>query len=286
MEKLLDIVNSGYISHAYIFIGRKEDLREKVKIIAMAINCESDTQRPCGICHSCHKIQHGVYPDVFEVFPEGNSIGIDKIRNITLSYYKKPVAGKRKIYILYDAHKMTQQAQNSLLKTLEEPATQSITILVCDNIKTLLPTVISRCQVFDFSSEITFELSLDVREKLAETIFSVITGDYSDICIKIEEILELDTKDEELLEFYLSFIRDILIYKTCSKANIYNKDLEDIIKRCSRTFTLDSVIRCLNIVFDQLKACKSKGNKNLIWFNLFFKLQEVTQSGYRSRRSI
>lgn len=286
MEKLLDVINSGYISHAYIFIGSREDLREKAKIIAMAINCTSHSQRPCGICSSCRRIKQGVYPDVFEVFPKGNSIGIDKIRNITLSYLKKPVEGRRKIYILFDAQKMTQQAQNSLLKTLEEPATQSITMLVCDNIKTLLPTVVSRCQVYDFSKDSTEKLPSDVRKKVAETILSILTEDYSDICIGVEEILQLDIKEEDLLEFCLSFMRDVLIYKTSSKAKIYNKELTDFVKKCNLIFSLDSIIKSINLVVTQLKACKSKGNKNLIWFNLFFKLREVTQSGYRCRCSV
>lgn len=286
MDRLLEVINSGYISHAYIFIGSKEDLKKKARTVAMALNCESDKNKPCRICSSCLRIQQGIYPDVFEIFPDGKSIGIKKIRNLILSFSKKPVEGKRKTYILYDAHKMTKQAQNSFLKTLEEPATQSTTILVCDNIKKLLPTVVSRCQVYDFSKTESTNLPQDIRWKIADILMTVVTGDYSDISLKACEVLELEYDEEDLLEFYLSFMRDIFILKTNSKADFYNQDLEDIIRQSALKFSIESTINSIKFIVFQLKACKSRGNKNLIWFNLFFKLREVVQSGYRCGCSV
>lgn len=286
MDRLLEVINSGYISHAYIFIGSKEDLQNKAKTVAMALNCKNDKNKPCRICSSCLRIQQGTYPDVFEIFPDGNSIGIGKIKKLTLSFSKKPVEGKRKTYILYDAHEMTQQAQNSFLKTLEEPAIQSTTILVCDNIKKLLPTVVSRCQVYDFSKTESANLPEDIRRKMVDIFITAVTGDYSDISLKACEVLELEYKEEELLEFYLLFIRDILILKTKSGVKFYNQDLEDIIEQSALKFSIESTISSLKYIIFQLKACKSRGNKNLIWFNLFFKLREVVQSGYRCRCSV
>lgn len=285
MDTLLEAVSSGFISHAYIIIGSLQKILLKAENLAMAINCKIP-EVPCGNCSSCRKISQKIHPDVFEIAPKGSSIGINQIREMVLNFPKKPVEGTRKIYIIKEAHRMTVEAQNALLKTLEEPTGQSIIILLVDNIKKLLPTVISRCQIYDYTFEEEIEISTETKEKLAKILLSAIKDDISSLGPKAQELIDIDEKTENLLEFCLSYFRDILILKTRGKAFLYNKDIEELIEKGENMLFLDSLLLILKKTLNQLKIAKSRGNKNLIWFNLLLELREVMHSGYYSRCTI
>lgn len=114
--------------------------------LAAAILCEGEGEKPCGDCGPCHKVLSGNHPDVMVVGEEGGSrsFHIDAIRQVRLSAYVKPNEGKAKVYILCDAQNMTVQAQNALLKIIEEPPSYGVFLLTCDNRSKLLPTILSR----------------------------------------------------------------------------------------------------------------------------------------------
>jgi DNA polymerase-3 subunit delta' len=119
--------------------------------LAQALNCEADaSSRPCGSCNPCHRVSSLTHADVQVIQRQGRAeISIDQIREIEKSATLKPFEGRNRVYIIDDAEKLSTEAANSLLKTLEEPPPYVQLILVTKNERLLLPTVLSRCQKLD-----------------------------------------------------------------------------------------------------------------------------------------
>lgn len=276
MEKFLKTLAAGFISHAYIFLGPDEKVLHQAKLLAKTVNCENSELAPCGYCKSCRKISNGTHPDVVELSVEGASIKIDMVRSLIQSFAERPLEASRKVYIIRQAHKMTPEAQNALLKTLEEPATQSTTVLLTDNIQLLLPTIISRCQVIDFSSAAQrSSIRAETRQKIAGIILEMTKNPGADPGSMARQIAELEEDPEQILEFFSSLYRDILVVKTKSRAPVKNEDLIDAIRQCAEKITARSAVRALDSIFYQTRAAKSRGNQNLIWYNLLIELQEA-----------
>ncbi len=144
-------VAAGRVSHAYLLSGpRQVGKLTLARELAKALNClESD--RPCGNCRSCRKIERGVHPDVQVVKLEdgAKSIGIDVVREIQERVALRPAEGSVKVYIIEEAERMSEQAANALLKTLEEPPPSVLMVLTTLDSTLLLPTLVSRCQQVD-----------------------------------------------------------------------------------------------------------------------------------------
>jgi len=141
-------IASGKIAHAYIINGERSSGKEFVaNVFATALQCESDGEKPCGECHSCKQAMTKNHPDIINVrHDKPNTIGVDDIRSkINNDIAIKPYSSPYKIYIMNESEKMTVQAQNALLKTLEEPPAYAVILLLTTNLDTLLPTVLSRC---------------------------------------------------------------------------------------------------------------------------------------------
>lgn len=138
-----DVINN-MINHSYMLVSSDTYLvREYAKYVASAFLCKSN-EAPCGNCNVCKRIEHGNYSDVI-VYPKDNkSIMTEDINSIVLDEAVLPFESDKKVYILYDFDKATVQAQNKLLKTLEEPNKSTIFILTASNINNVLPTIRSR----------------------------------------------------------------------------------------------------------------------------------------------
>lgn len=147
VEHLRTAVKTGKVSHAYILQGERSAGKEFIaKVFAAALQCEKGEGEPCGECRSCKQAENGNQPDIIRVTHEKpNTIGVEDIRKITGDIAIKPYSSTRKIYIVNEAEKMTVQAQNALLKTLEEPPEYAVILLLTTNVDTLLPTIQSRC---------------------------------------------------------------------------------------------------------------------------------------------
>ncbi len=154
-EGLQRALKNNSLPHAYIFYGPEGvGKRTLALILAKSLNCLNLKNDCCDKCRSCHKIDHGLHPDVRLLLPVGKgSISIEQMRGeIRRTIYLKPLEGRKRVYIIDEAEKMTPEAANSLLKTLEEPPPAALLILLTTSYPSLLPTIRSRCQALRFSS--------------------------------------------------------------------------------------------------------------------------------------
>ncbi len=153
------------IAHAYLFSGPRGTGKTSIaKIFAKAVNClNQPTNEPCNVCDVCKGIDRGDIPDVIEIDAASNN-GVDEIRDLRDKVKYMPSVGKYKVYIIDEVHMLTPGAFNALLKTLEEPPKHVIFILATTEVHKIPPTILSRCQRFDFKNIET----TDIMEKLTE----------------------------------------------------------------------------------------------------------------------
>lgn len=150
VQNLRDSIDAGRIVHAYLFCGPEgTGKRTLAEICARALNCRSEGLKPCDQCPTCKRFLSGNFPDLFMLQPQ-KSIGVEEIRQIIAQVQAKPFEGGRHVVIIQDAGKMTAQAQNALLKTLESPPEDVVFFLLTDSLQSLLPTVLSRCRLVRF----------------------------------------------------------------------------------------------------------------------------------------
>ena len=161
-------IKLGRVSHSYLFCGpRGSGKTTTARIIAKAVNClDVQDGNPCDACANCRSIIGGQFMDIIELDAASNR-GIDEIRDIREKVNFAPAQGLRKVYIIDEAHMLTDAASNAFLKTLEEPPPHVIFVLCTTEAHRILPTIISRCQRFDFrriGSELIYGRLTDITE--------------------------------------------------------------------------------------------------------------------------
>jgi len=153
VQTLTNAISAGMISHAYLFTGpRGNGKTTTARLLAKAVNCENRKEgefEPCNKCSSCLEINQGNALDLIEIDAASNR-GIDEIRELRDGIRFAPTKSKYKVFIIDESHQLTKEAANALLKTLEEPPAHAIFILATTEIHKMIPTIISRCQRFDF----------------------------------------------------------------------------------------------------------------------------------------
>ena len=263
-----NIIKTNNISHSYMFIG-KESIGKMLfaKEFAKAILCQGDV-KPCNSCKSCVEFEGFNNPDFKIIEPDGNNIKIDQIRGIIKSIYEKPIVSNNKVYIVNESNLMTKEAQNSLLKTLEEPPEYVTIILVASNDNMFLPTIKSRCTKITFN-----KLTNDEIEKILKEKFNY--NKTSDLILKIadgsvKKALNVKEKEEEYIKInnIYSKIEDInLIQAINSKDEIFKdkKDVEEILDYINIIF-FDKInqntkyINCMRALEDTKDRIKKNNN--------------------------
>jgi len=258
---LNNIITSNNISHSYIFSGTNGIGKFLfAKEFAKAILCLADNNKPCNICKSCESFENFNNPDITVINEQENTIKTEQIKNLVADVLEKPIQGKKKIYIINNSENMTKEAQNSLLKTLEEPPEYIIIILVTSNENSLINTIKSRCIKITFNSLTDDEIKQyfnTISEEVSENMYKTFGGsiekalrfkNQEHIYDKINQLLEnIENKNElEILklkeeifqekeEIYsiLDYISTIFYNKILEKennVNIYSKCIEIIEK--------------------------------------------------------
>lgn len=169
VKTLKNSLDNDRISHAYLFSGpRGVGKTTSARLIAKGVNCLKNgiSSSPCNECENCREIDNGSFIDLIEIDAASNR-GIDEIRELKDKINYQPSKGRKKIYIIDEVHMLTKEAFNALLKTLEEPPEHVIFILATTEPDKILPTIISRCQRYDFKS-LTYT---EVKDKLSEICY-------------------------------------------------------------------------------------------------------------------
>ena len=205
-QSLKNSVLSGKLAHAYLFVGpRGVGKTSCARILAKSLNCkDAPTIDPCGKCSACLEIAEGRSLDVIEIDGASNR-GIDEIRTLRENVKFAPVLGKYKIYIIDEVHMLTPEAFNALLKTLEEPPEHVKFIFATTQPTKILPTILSRCQRFEFNRIPVLKI-IDKLEEIAKAEKIAIN---KDVFFDIAKISDGSMRDaESILDQLVAFSKN------------------------------------------------------------------------------
>lgn len=288
-KELLDqIIRKNNIAHSYMFIG-KESIGKMLfaKEFAKAILCINDS-KPCGECKSCIEFESSNNPDFEIIEPDGNNIKIEQIRELIKKVYEKPIVSNKKVYIINDSNLMTKEAQNSLLKTLEEPPEYVTIILIASNENLFLPTIKSRCTKIMFRKLTDSELKTILEKKykklnIQELMLKIADG-------SVNKAVSLDGKEElynKVNRIYSSLENVNIIELINSKEDIF-KDKEEAIEMLEyinliffqKISSNLKYVECMKIVEDTKDRLKKNNNYDMTIDNLNMTVWEVINGKY------
>ena len=280
-EMLETSIKNNKVSHSYLFVGMSGIGKKMIaKEFAKAILC-LDENKYCNKCKSCIEFDSNNNPDFFCLEPAGNSIKIDMIRELQKSIQEKPIISSRKVYIINDADKMTKDAQNCLLKTLEEPPEFASIILVGENENEFLATIKSRCMILRFNPiedeqmknylriNYNMEVSSNQLELFQGSIGKAISlKDKQDEYLKIEDLIEKMSKEN-----IIDIVKQAeVLYK--SKEEIFEMlDYINIIllKKAKED---ERYTNCIQIVENTKRRLNQNANYDMSIDNMLFNMWE------------
>ena len=281
-------IDTKTVSHSYILSG-EEGVGKKMfaKAFAMAMQCGSEGAKPCGQCHSCKQALSDNHPDIIYVSHEKpQTLGVDDIRKgLVDDIVIRPYAGPYKIYIVDEAEKMSVQAQNAMLKTIEEPPEYGIVLLLTTNASAFLPTILSRCMVLQvkpvtLQQEEAYLREQGIAENQIETLLHFTRGNigkalrmasseyFSSMIVLVTNMLKsgssmgleqtLLTIEQlesckvdiyDCLDFMQMWYRDVLIFKATADVNqiMFQHAYSDI-KRIASKCGYDNIQKILDAI--------------------------------------
>ncbi len=311
-EHLQNGIRMNKVSHAYIFNGGLGSGKKMMaNAFAAALECEKQTGEPCMECHSCIQAESGNNPDIIWINHEkSGSIGVDDIRAQLIGDMQiKPYSNRYKIYIVDEAEKLTVQAQNALLKTIEEPPEYGIIILLTTNADIFLQTILSRCVRLDFKPvgdecvtkylkdnydltdyEIKFAVGFAQGNigravaiatssdfaKLKESVLRVVkhAKEYSvtEIMNEVKAVTDYKASIDDYLDMLSMLYRDVLVFKSTNDTNgLIFKDEIGLIKTIGSQCSYEGLENILTAI-DKVKI-RLKANVN---FDLVIELLIMT----------
>ncbi|GAB6072323.1 DNA polymerase III subunit gamma/tau [Venenivibrio stagnispumantis] len=261
VKTLKNAIKLNRISHAYIFAGSRGIGKTTIaRILTKVLNCKNPQDfEPCNECENCIQINKGAFPDLYEIDAASNR-GIDDIRNIKENINYAPVKGNYKVYIIDEAHMLTREAFNALLKTLEEPPPRNIFILATTELHKIPETIKSRCQIFlfkpptinqikDYLRKILENENIPYEEEALNIIAQASEGGVRDSASLLDQAItfsegKLTTKAVEQM---LGIIPTNILNEVVE--NLHNLKAEEVIKTIEN---LDREGYDLNLFFKQL----------------------------------
>lgn len=249
------------------------------KEFAKAILCEN-RDKPCNKCESCISFVHGNNPDITIIDETEKSIKTETIKQMVKDVYEKPIKSMKKIYIINDSEKMTKEAQNSLLKTLEEPPEYIVIILVTSNDNLLLNTIKSRCTIIKFNDLSNSEIEEVLKTKsidFNESILELANGSAKNALSMVGE----EEKFETIKQIFTN-IEKINIIDLLNKKDVIFKDKDKIyeilnflnIALFDRISTNSKYVNCIKIVEEAKDKLKKNCNYDMTIDDLLLKLWE------------
>lgn len=251
-EMLKAAFTSGRLSHAYLFYGPAGvGKRKMAQAFTQLLNCETPLDgQPCRSCKACRKVLTGNHPDVTEVRPDGASLKIAQIRELQDRAHLMCYEGNYKVIMIDDAHLMTAEAANSLLKILEEPPGQTVFILLTSDTKSLPDTILSRCQGIPFQplddtviSEILQEMGVTASFPLALAHGSV--GKALELAERIDNQRLQKELDNLLADLQDGSYRDLLAW---AERMDENRELQEVMLSLLASHYRDRLIRQMELI--------------------------------------
>ena len=292
VKTLVNAIKNKKIAHAYLFAGPRGTGKTTIaKLFAKAINCDSFNNEACDKCKNCEAYLEGNHPDIIELDAASNN-GVDDVREIIEQIPYAPLIGKYKVYIIDEVHMLTAQAFNALLKTLEEPPAHVIFIFATTDPQKVIPTVLSRCQRYNFSKINLFEIkkrtcevldleNIPYEEKAVEEIARMAEGGMRDALSILEQCLAYNpealnledvehifglTSTPEEVELYIQTHENEVSEVVAKLREMYGKGMD-----CKRL-----AIDLLEIVKDAL-VYSDQGRENLLNKITAFEAQEILE---------
>lgn len=309
---------AGRIAHAYLFTGPGGiGKRAAALALAQALNCQRGeaVDDGCGACQSCRKIARGLHPDVQVIEPGGATLKIEQVRALQADAALGPYEAKRKVFILDRAEKMTEQAANALLKTLEEPPGWTVIVLLTTTPSALPSTIVSRCQMVTFSAISpdaleAFLLGRGVDPTRARLMVSFSGGSIGralsdevaslastrDLLLEelgrglqagpaaLIDLAEKLAKDREGLQQNLEvlsvWLRDLMVAKASRRQEwLVNQDRGEEVGRHAEGVTMEAILDGLRAVHAAMDGLARNANPRLALENLLLRLREAVPSG-------
>lgn len=305
-------VTENKVSHAYILNGERGSGKKMLaNLFATTLLCEKQGPDPCNACHSCHQAESGNHPDIIRVTHEKpNTISVDDIRRqVNEDIQIKPYQGPYKIYIIAEADLMTVQAQNALLKTIEEPPAYVVIFLLTENAEALLPTITSRCvmlklrnikdtlirkylmetmHVPDYKADMCTAFAQgnmgraimlassdhfnEIREEAVQLLKYINEMDISEVTKAIKKIGTYKLEINDYLDIIMIWYRDVLLYKaTKDMDKVVFKDQISYIQERAKKSSYEGI----ELILESLEKAKTRIKAN-VNFDLVMELLLLT----------
>lgn len=312
-EYLQNAISQKKIAHAYIIQGERFSGKEFItKVFAAALQCEKQGTEPCGECRSCKQVQSGNQPDIIYLRHERpNSIGVEDVRSqINSDIAIMPYSSPYKIYIINEGEMLTDQAQNALLKTLEEPPAYAVLIILTTNLEALLPTILSRCVVLhmkpvqdglvkeylkkelmipDYKADICVAFARgnigrakqlassedfeNIRNEALSLVKNIRNMELHEVMAAVRKIGEYHQMNiNEYLDVISIWYRDVLLFKATNDTNhlIFREEIQYIRKAADK-----SAYEGIENILKALESAKSRLHAN-VNFDLVMELLFIT----------
>lgn len=242
VKTLKNALATGKIAHAYLFAGpRGTGKTTMAKLLAKALNCDEGMGHQCNSCKNCLGILDGSHPDVIEIDAASNN-GVDEVRDLIDKVKYSTILGRYKVYIIDEVHMMSQGAFNALLKTLEEPPSHVIFILATTEPHKIIPTILSRCQRYDFSKvgdediknrihDILDQEGVAYNDEALDLIISLADGGMRDALSILDQVLAYSGNDLNVQDVLDIFALESTEEKVALINSIRNGDIKDVLNK-------------------------------------------------------
>lgn len=315
LKYISSAVENNRVSHAYILNGERGSGKKMLaNLFAMTLLCETGDNEPCGKCHSCKQAESGNHPDIIRVTHEKpNSISVDDIRTqVNNTVDIKPYQGPYKVYIIPQADMMTPQAQNAILKTIEEPPSYAVFLLLTENAETLLPTINSRCvmlklrnikdtlikkylmenlEIPDYKADMCTAFALgnmgraimlansdhfnEIREEAVQLLKHISEMELNEIVAAVKNISVYKLEITDYLDIIMIWYRDVLLYKATKEIDkVVFKDQLQSIKEQARKSSYEGIELILESLEKAKARLKANVNFDLVMELLFLTIKE------------